>query len=152
MTYTVFLADEAATLAWGKQWASIIAPPLVVYLLGDLGAGKTTFTRGLLHAMGHQGAVKSPTYAIVESYDLGVKQVHHFDLYRFSTPEEWEDAGLDDLINHQAVCLIEWPNLGGDYVPQADLSFQFVHAESGRQCHVQALSPAGEECVRQWQN
>lgn len=86
-------------------------------------AGKTTLTRGLLRGLGYQGVVKSPTYAIVESYQLNQFTVHHFDLYRFASPNEWEDAGLDDLITNDSICLIEWPQQGGEWVPAADLSF-----------------------------
>ena len=93
--YTQFLADEAASLAFAQQLAHMLKPSLTVYLAGDLGAGKTTLTRGLLRAWGFEGTVKSPTYTIVESYELDGFKVEHFDLYRFQSPEEWLDAGLD---------------------------------------------------------
>ena len=110
-----FLANEAATLDLGEAWSSRLNAPLVIYLEGDLGAGKTTLTRGILRGLGHRGPVKSPTYAIVESYPLKPFTLHHFDLYRFTTPEEWEDAGLDELFSANSVCLIEWPQQGGIY-------------------------------------
>ena len=103
MPYSVFLPDEAATLALGAKAAGLLNAPATVYLEGGLGAGKTTFARGLLHALGYVGAVKSPTYAIVESYVLPQLCVRHFDLYRFATPEEWTDAGLDEMLSG---CLI----------------------------------------------
>ncbi|MDK4574278.1 tRNA (adenosine(37)-N6)-threonylcarbamoyltransferase complex ATPase subunit type 1 TsaE [Kingella kingae] len=151
MLHTQFLADESETLALGTSWASSLHAPLVVYLQGDLGAGKTTFTRGLLHGMGHDGAVKSPTYAIVESYPLAQQTVHHFDLYRFATPDEWEDAGLDDLIAN-SICLIEWAEQGGDYVPAPDLLIQLTHQENGRLCTIKAVSAQGKEALQQWTN
>ena len=129
-------------------------PPLLwaaVYLQGDLGAGKTTFTRGLLHGFGHRGTVKSPTYALVESYRLPQERVlHHFDLYRFADPSEWEDAGLDDLFADNSICLIEWPLQGGEFVPAADYVFDLRTEEGGRRCSVSALSAAAEEGVELW--
>ncbi|MCF7530325.1 tRNA (adenosine(37)-N6)-threonylcarbamoyltransferase complex ATPase subunit type 1 TsaE [Neisseria lisongii] len=151
-TVSRFLPDEHATLQLGAEWASSLTAPLVVYLLGDLGAGKTTFTRGLLKALGHQGAVKSPTYALVESYPLAALSVHHFDLYRFTSPEEWEDAGLDDLFTQESVCLIEWPQQGGAFTPAADLTIALTHADNGRNCTVTALTPQGRKSLQAWLN
>lgn len=147
MQNSIFLADEAATLAFAARYAHCLQAPLVVYLQGDLGAGKTTFTRGLLRALGYQGTVKSPTYAIVESYHLPQLQVHHFDLYRFSLPEEWEDAGLDELFTPDSLCLIEWAMLGGEFVPKADLIFEFSVLEQGRRCTVSALTAQGQRSL-----
>lgn len=147
-----FLADEEATLALGASWAKSLSAPLVVYLQGDLGAGKTTFTRGLLRGLGHQGAVKSPTYAIVESYPLTGFTLHHFDLYRFSTPEEWEDAGLDDLFDGQNVCLIEWPQQGDEFTPAADITLSLNHAEHGRTVVFTAHTTHGRKSLEAWLN
>ena len=147
-----FLPDEAATLQLGADCARSLTAPLVIYLQGDLGAGKTTFTRGLLRALGHTGAVKSPTYAIVESYPFAHLTLHHFDLYRFSTPEEWEDAGLDDLFGDQSVCLIEWPQQGGEFTPAPDLTLSLNHADSGRHCTVNAHTPNGHKHLEAWLN
>ena len=150
--FTRLLADEAATLALGNSWAESLSAPLIVYLQGDLGAGKTTFTRGLLQGLRHQGAVKSPTYTIVESYPLDALIVHHFDLYRFSTPEEWEDAGLDELFSDKSVCLIEWPQQGGEYVPPADITVTLSRSESGRICTLTAHTPLGRKSLEAWLN
>lgn len=150
--FSRFLPDESATLQLGESWAESLQSPLVVYLQGDLGAGKTTFTRGLLRGLGHQGAVKSPTYAIVESYPLPSLTLHHFDLYRFSTPEEWEDAGLDDLFSDGSVCLIEWPQQGGEFTPPADLTITLTHADNGRNCTVTAHTPQGRKSLEAWLN
>ena len=106
--HEIFLADENDTLKLGERFAQLISPPLIIWLEGDLGAGKTTFTRGLLNALGYNGAVKSPTYNIVETYPFKGFNLHHFDLYRFQNPEEWLDAGLDELITADSIILIEW--------------------------------------------
>ncbi|MDO5073854.1 MAG: tRNA (adenosine(37)-N6)-threonylcarbamoyltransferase complex ATPase subunit type 1 TsaE [Neisseria animaloris] len=150
---TRFLPDEEATLRLGSSWAGTIMAPLVIYLQGDLGAGKTTFTRGLLQGMGYKGAVKSPTYTIVESYPLPkFTLLHHFDLYRFATPEEWEDAGLDDLFAGNCLCLIEWPQQGGTFVPPADLTVKLENAESGRMCTLTAHTDRGRKSLETWLN
>lgn len=147
-----FLPDEEATLQLGASWAKSLAAPLVVYLQGDLGAGKTTFTRGLLRGSGYGGTVKSPTYAVVESYPLARFDLHHFDLYRFSTPEEWEDAGLDDLFAADCVCLIEWPQQGGGFTPPADITVSFSHTDGGRNCSVCAHTTLGRKSLEAWLN
>ncbi len=152
MTQAIFLADEAATLALGDAWSRCISAPLVVYLNGDLGVGKTTFTRGLLRGLGHTGAVKSPTYAIVESYRLPEFELNHFDLYRFSFPEEWEDAGLDDLFSDSSVNLIEWSVQGGEFVPAPDLVLNFSVQNGGRVCDITAHSAQGQRSLDLWQN
>ena len=150
MHHTLFLPDEAATLAFGERTASLFRAPVVIHLQGNLGAGKTTFTRGLLRGLGHTGAVKSPTYAIVESYALPQTTVHHFDLYRFTSPEEWLDAGLDDLIPNSIV-LIEWAGQGGEYAPAPDYIIQLEPRAHGRQCTLQACTPAAQKELDQWQ-
>lgn len=150
LSISVFLADEAATLQCGQSLSRHLSAPLVCYLNGGLGAGKTTFTRGLLNGLGYHGAVKSPTYTLVESYTLPEWTLHHFDLYRFSSPEEWEEAGLDDLVNKTAVCLIEWPQQGEGYAPPADLSLSLEYAGSGRQAVFTAHTEQGYTILEQW--
>lgn len=150
MPYTQFLPNEAATLALGERTTSLFRAPVVIHLQGNLGAGKTTFTRGLLRGLGHTGAVKSPTYAIVESYALPQTTVHHFDLYRFTSPEEWFDAGLDDLIANSIV-LIEWAEQGGEYTPAPDYTIHLEPHNSGRQCTLQACTPTAQKELEQWQ-
>lgn len=152
MTESVFLPDQAATLALGKQLAQCTTAPLVIYLNGDLGAGKTTFARGFLHALGYTGTVKSPTYSIVESYKLPEYTLNHFDLYRFSTPEEWFDSGLDDLFSGCYINLIEWAVQGGQYVPAPDLILTFSMQNDGRMCNITAHSALGERSLNLWQN
>ncbi|MGM3273647.1 tRNA (adenosine(37)-N6)-threonylcarbamoyltransferase complex ATPase subunit type 1 TsaE [Ralstonia sp. 24A2] len=114
---TVPLADEAATSAFGAALAQAVLAlgprPVQVQLSGDLGAGKTTLSRAILRGLGHTGRVRSPTYTLVEPYDVagttGTQKVYHFDLYRFADPEEWTDAGFRDCFAEPALCLVEWP-------------------------------------------
>lgn len=152
MSYTEFLADEAATLALGKRCATLFCAPATVYLHGDLGAGKTTFVRGFLQGLGYTGTVKSPTYAVVESYELPEKTIHHFDLYRFSTQYEWHDAGLDELFGEHSLCFIEWAEQGGEHLPQADWEVRLSPQNSGRHAHIITLNPKHDEELARWQN
>ncbi len=148
--HTVFLDDEDATLRFGVSWANCLNSPLVIYLNGTLGAGKTTFVRGLLRGLGYQGAVKSPTYAVVESYAFASFELHHFDLYRFASPEEWDETGLSELFTEKTICLIEWPQQGGDYVPAADIHLDFSSENGTRRCTIRAVSSAGGQALASW--
>lgn len=149
---TLFLNGEAATAALAERIAPDLAAPLVVWLEGDLGAGKTTLVRAVLRRLGHSGAVKSPTYAIVESYQPNGLAVNHFDLYRFASPEEWEDAGLDDLFAAPAVHFIEWPQRAAGFVPEADLRIALQMQDNGRICSLYADTENGKRLLALWQN
>ncbi|NQD38953.1 tRNA (adenosine(37)-N6)-threonylcarbamoyltransferase complex ATPase subunit type 1 TsaE [Permianibacter sp. IMCC34836] len=142
-----FLPDEAAT----EQIGALIAPHLrggeVLTLSGDLGAGKTTLVRGLLRALGHQGAVKSPTYTLVESYRLPAFELHHFDLYRLAEAGELEFLGLDEFLHPGAVCLFEWPERGAGVLPPG-LSISLAREGSGRRLQVSANGPLAQELVK----
>ena len=124
---------------------------MVVWLDGDLGAGKTTLVRALLRALGHAGPVKSPTYTLVEVYVVSSIYWYHFDFYRFNEPTEFDDAGLGEYFREDSVCLVEWPEKAAGYVPQADLALVFRFAgdapESGRLLEVHARSVAGSKCL-----
>lgn len=137
-SYIFHLADEAATLALAALFAPHLRNGAVVYLQGDLGAGKTTFSRGLLQAMGHQGNVKSPTYTLVEPYSIGEQQVFHFDLYRLRDPEELEFMGIRDYFTNGNLCLIEWPERGYGLLADADLQLQLQIYHNQRQLAVTA--------------
>lgn len=146
--FTLYLADEAATLAAGARLAAHLRSGLTVYLHGDLGAGKTTFVRGLLHGLGHQGKVKSPTYTLVEPYVISRFNIYHFDLYRFADPEEWEAAGFRDYFNPQTICLVEWPEKAGDLLPAADMDVSLRPEDGGRALHIRANSIPAEQCLQ----
>ena len=141
------LPDEAATLALGGALARALQAGVVIFLQGDLGAGKTTFSRGLLAGLGHAGRVKSPTYTLVESYPLASLTVHHFDLYRFADPEEWDDAGFRDYFGQDTVCLVEWPDKAGDLLPVADLTLELEVSGQGRTYRLTASTETGQSCL-----
>lgn len=142
-------ADAAATRAFGARLAAALraadpAEPLLIGLTGELGAGKTTLVAGLLEALGHTGAVRSPTYALIEPYRLAGLDIHHCDLYRLRDPEELEDLGLRDLLMPGSVLLVEWPERAGDRLRPPDLSLRLDYSEVGRDVRVTASSAAGE--------
>jgi tRNA threonylcarbamoyladenosine biosynthesis protein TsaE len=140
---TLALPDENATLALGAALAPHLVPGLVVTLSGELGAGKTTLVRGLLRALGHAGRVKSPTYTLVELYEVSRLHLYHFDFYRFHDPREWIDAGFRDTFNGRNVCLIEWPERARGQLPAADIDISLAVTEPGRCATLTAHSPAG---------
>lgn len=145
--YHETLADEDATLAFGARLAPLLTPGLVIFLQGDLGAGKTTFARGLLRGLGLIGRVKSPTYALVEVYAVSSLNLYHFDFYRLSDPDEWHEAGFRDYMNTEAICLIEWPEkaLGaGLSLPTADVTLSLTPtATDTRLIHLKSNTPTG---------
>lgn len=116
----------------------------VIYLLGDLGAGKTTLTRGFLRGFGFHGAVKSPTYTLVEPYEFSLCKIYHFDLYRLTDPAEVQYLGIDDYFQQQNICLLEWAERGRDLIPAADLSISLSGTGTGRQISCQIHTAKGE--------
>lgn len=122
MQTILHIENEQAMFDVAHQLAKKLSPGFIVYLQGDLGAGKTTLVRGILRAMGFSGYVKSPTFTLVEPYDIGTQTVYHFDLYRIDSPESLEFIGIRDYIGEKSICLIEWPEKGQGYLPSPDLT------------------------------
>lgn len=125
--------DEQSLERFANIFSRQIPLPLVILLEGDLGAGKTTFARGLIHALGYEGRVKSPTYGLLEHYQLDSLQVLHMDLYRISDPGELEFLGIEDLLDERTILLVEWPDKGGSWLPEPDFIFRFAYAGEGRE-------------------
>lgn len=122
---------------------------MVVALHGDLGTGKTTLVRGVLRSLGWTGAVKSPTYTLVEYYPVSSLYLYHFDFYRFEDPDEWETAGLADCFRSDSVCLVEWPERVAGRLPDPDVDLVLSHAADGRDVAVSATTAAGRRCVEE---
>ena len=134
---------ETAMLALGAQLAEVTAGHGLIFLRGDLGAGKTTLSRGLLRGLGHAGAVKSPTFTLVEPYEIGLLRVFHFDLYRLADPEELEFLGIRDYFGEDALCLIEWPERGHGILPKADLDITIGQYAGGRRLDLKSGTDRG---------
>jgi tRNA threonylcarbamoyladenosine biosynthesis protein TsaE len=141
------LASEAATIALGSALAGVAVPGLTVYLSGELGAGKTTLTRGIARGLGHAGAVKSPTYTLVEPYEQLTIPLYHFDLYRVADPQELEYLGVRDYFAGRALLVVEWPGRGAGVLPSPDLHLHLAVRGTARELELEALSQAGERCL-----
>lgn len=141
------LPDESATLNLGARLAAVLRPGMTVYLSGDLGAGKTTLVRGLLRSLGFRGRVKSPTYTLVELYEISSLNLYHFDLYRFADPVEWAEAGFREYFNAGSICLVEWPEKAEGLLPEPDLALRLSWAGEGRQAGLVAYTEAGRRCI-----
>lgn len=143
-------AMEAFAAAMSRCLGAGPAPEAAVrrlYLQGELGAGKTTFARGLLRGLGYSGLVKSPTYALVEPYEAGGRRIYHFDLYRLAAPEELEALGGRDYFAEGDLCLVEWPERAEGVLPPPDLLLRLSLAGTGRELDCEARAPAGERCL-----
>ena len=151
MKLGVSLADAAATEALGRALGralETIDGPCVLTLSGDLGAGKTTLTRGLLQELGERGAVRSPTYTLIESYDRGRWQVHHLDLYRLSAAAEAEGLGPRDLLTARALLIVEWPERDASLAASADLAVTLAYQDHGRQAEIAPRTARGQQWLQ----
>src|SRR3974390_653874 len=150
-TPSIFLPSAADTEAAGARLARCLGGGMIGTLPGELGAGKTTLTRGCLRAPGWRGIVKSPSYTIVEHYLFSSLYFYHIDLYRFNDPDEWVTAGVADCFRADAVCLVEWPERAGAHLPAVDVALVFTYPsdpdQAGRYLRVDAHSARGQRCA-----
>ena len=141
---TMELPTERSTLLLGEYVGQLVTSGMVIYLYGELGAGKTTFVRGFLHAKGYFGKVKSPTYTFVEEYlDLHLP-IYHFDLYRLNKPEEIESISIRDYLSAKNIILIEWPEKGRDFIPEPTIKLSMEIIDTGRKIHLAAANLLGQ--------
>lgn len=144
------LVGEDSMVQCGAQLGAACVDGGIIFLAGELGAGKTTLSRGVLQGLGHQGPVKSPTYTLVEPYELETCQVYHFDLYRLGDPEELEYMGIRDYFEGTNICLVEWPERAGAFLPHADLLVSIEYLAQGRAVSVSAQSAVGEAILNRF--
>ena len=141
---TLYLADEQAMSDFGARIARVTQGHGLIFLEGNLGMGKTTLSRGIIRGLGHVGAVKSPTFTLVEPYEIGDVRAFHFDLYRLVDPEELEFLGIRDYFEDNALCLIEWPDKGAGFLPKPDLTITISPQDSGRSLKILSQGSRGE--------
>lgn len=142
------IVSEGEMLAFGARLAMACADSgAVIFLHGELGAGKTTLVRGFLRGLGHHGKVKSPTYTLVEPYELAQRRIYHFDLYRLADPHELDYIGIRDFLECGAILLVEWPERGMDCLPAPDIHVHIGYTETGRRVRIEAETPLGSEIV-----
>ena len=142
-----YLANETETAQLAAKLADIFCPPLVIYLRGDLGAGKTAMVRHLLRSLNYAEVVRSPTYTLLEQHQLVSAVVHHLDLYRLTDPEELNYLGLRDIDTEQSLWFIEWPERGEGYLPLPDIEITLIYQEDGRCVSFSGITPAGKNIL-----
>lgn len=147
MTYSLTLATEADTEHLGRTLAETIDTGIVIYLVGELGAGKTRLAQAVIHGLGYAGHVKSPTYTMVETYPNNTGVIYHFDLYRLMDPMELEYMGIQDYFDSDNIILIEWPDKGGNMIQSADIVVNLSYADIGRLANLSANSHLGEKIL-----
>lgn len=147
--FEIYLAAEADTLNFGAQLAAICTAPCAIFLQGDLGAGKTTLVRGFLRGLGYDGVVKSPTYTLIEPYEINNQTIFHFDLYRLTKPEELHTIGFRDYLAIPSICIIEWPERALSELPAPDLTCYIHSSDSGRQLRLAAATAHGKQLLQQ---
>ena len=145
VAWDIEVPDEEASAALAGRFARHLATPFVVYLRGDLGAGKTLFTRAYIHALGYSGYVKSPSYGLLETYRAGGQTVLHLDLYRIEDPEELEYLAIRDLFDEHCALFVEWPDRGGNFLPAPDVVLEF--SEKGESRFIRCLALTGKGVV-----
>jgi tRNA threonylcarbamoyladenosine biosynthesis protein TsaE len=145
MSGPVYLPDEDTTRRLGAALAGGIGRGRVIFLSGDLGAGKTTLVQGLLRALGFAGRVKSPTYSLVELYELSSLNLYHFDFYRFEDRSEWIDSGFREYFNQDSACVVEWPERVAGLLAPPDLELRLDFSGTGRSAALRAHTPAGRD-------
>src|SRR5687767_9283294 len=138
------LPSPESTLRLGEALAAGAAPGRVIFISGDLGAGKTTLVRGLLRGLGYAGRAKSPTYALVEPYTLSSLDLYHFDFFRFKDQSEWLNSGFREHFNPHSLCVVEWPEKAGDLLAAPDLQIRLDFEGDARAASLDARSTAGE--------
>lgn len=149
----ITLETPEDTEALGAALWQALPAKCLLFLYGELGAGKTTLVRGLLRAAGHQGAVKSPTYTLVEEYEVNGRRLFHFDLYRLKDPEELEWMGMEDYLNQEALCCIEWPQMGEGFLPMADLEVRLNYFQQQRAAEINMLAKHWQDGIKlNWKN
>jgi tRNA threonylcarbamoyladenosine biosynthesis protein TsaE len=146
-TQVLQLMSEGEQETLGARVARACEGPALIFLEGDLGAGKTTLARGFLRGLGHRGAVKSPTYTLIEPYEIDGRKVYHLDLYRVADPGELEYLGLREMLSENATLLIEWAERGEGWLPPPDLRVLIRHCGQGREVQLDAFTPVGEKVV-----
>ena len=152
MRWVRHCANEAEQMALGAELSRVTDAPCILFLQGDLGAGKTTLARGFLRERGYTGPVRSPTYTLVEPYPLANDTVYHLDLYRLANGEELEYLGLRDMLESASILLIEWPEQGAGWLPQADLELHIQHQPDGRDIQLHANTASGERIINRISN
>jgi len=142
------ISSEQEMLEFGRNLAKNISSGVVIYLQGPLGAGKTTLTRAIIQGLGHEGNVKSPTYTLVEPYEINHKIVYHFDFYRVVDPQELSMIGIRDYFTENSICIIEWPERAQGMIPPADVVIEIEMCEQGRQVKLIAHTDKGKQLFK----